>query len=486
MKVAKYIDDRIKSMLNNPHSTQGYPRTAEGNPCTLQDPSITPINSIIYGNSIEGTQGVGDKILPDEYQQIEYIESTGTQYIDTGYSPNANTVLETELQYTIDLLSAPNREYLNGLSGFVSPNNSRFAYGYSRAVTSDYFYIGISNVNISTFVAADANKHKFIIRANGSWQIDDRIGSQDVTEFSSQGTLYVFARNVNGINSPSHLRVYSYKLYEADKLVKNFIPCYRKSDNVIGMYDLVDSMFYMNEGTGSFLKGENKTTYKIPIKTSGKNLLPIKTSGENTANNITLEYNSDGSIYVNSGTSTNTVVYNFMPSTYGSKRFKLNLSGTLTISMPGGINNKIFLVMGRYRDGNVVYIDTRIGSAKISVEETDEFVVYIQIAKQVTLPETTLYPQIELNSTATPWEPYFTPQTVNLYLDEPLRKAGENADYIDWRKGVIKRFASESSTEMPIVLPKLPFQPHLTNYISVDTAVKGDLTVKYHSFTKEE
>lgn len=44
-------------------------------------------------------------------------------------------------------------------------------------------------------------------------------------------------------------------MYYDDVFVRNFIPCYRKSDNVIGLYDLVNDVFYTNNGTGIFLKG---------------------------------------------------------------------------------------------------------------------------------------------------------------------------------------------------------------------------------------
>ena len=37
--------------------------------------------------------------------------------------------------------------------------------------------------------------------------------------------------------------------------IRNFVPCYRKSDNVIGLYDTVEGVFYTNAGTGSFTKG---------------------------------------------------------------------------------------------------------------------------------------------------------------------------------------------------------------------------------------
>jgi len=37
--------------------------------------------------------------VPAEYQEVEYIQSTGTQWIDTGYSPTVNTVIETDLNW---------------------------------------------------------------------------------------------------------------------------------------------------------------------------------------------------------------------------------------------------------------------------------------------------------------------------------------------------------------------------------------------------
>ena len=40
-------------------------------------------------------------------------------------------------------------------------------------------------------------------------------------------------------------------------LIQYFIPCYRRSDNVIGFYDLVNDVFYTNAGSGTFSKGPN-------------------------------------------------------------------------------------------------------------------------------------------------------------------------------------------------------------------------------------
>ena len=49
----------------------------------------------------------------------------------------------------------------------------------------------------------------------------------------------------------------SIKIYEQNVLVRNYIPCYRKADNVIGLYDKVNGVFYTNAGSGTFLKGSD-------------------------------------------------------------------------------------------------------------------------------------------------------------------------------------------------------------------------------------
>ena len=45
---------------------------------------------------------------------------------------------------------------------------------------------------------------------------------------------------------------YSFKIWKGDTMIRDFVPCYRKSDNVAGMYDLLNNTFYTNNGTGSF------------------------------------------------------------------------------------------------------------------------------------------------------------------------------------------------------------------------------------------
>ena len=50
-------------------------------------------------------------------------------------------------------------------------------------------------------------------------------------------------------------KIYSTRISEQGILVRDFVPCYRKSDNVIGLYDAVNNILYTNAGSGTFTKG---------------------------------------------------------------------------------------------------------------------------------------------------------------------------------------------------------------------------------------
>lgn len=50
------------------------------------------------------------------------------------------------------------------------------------------------------------------------------------------------------------MKLYGCKLYNNWTLVRDFIPCYRKSDSVIWLYDRVNNSFYTNSWTWTFTK----------------------------------------------------------------------------------------------------------------------------------------------------------------------------------------------------------------------------------------
>ena len=84
--------------------------------------------------------------------------------------------------------------------------------------------------------------------------------------------------NSKGVEIPMdryNIVLYGGKIYDNNILVRNFVPCYRKADNAIGLYDIVNKQFYDNNGTGRFVKGED-VNKPIQIELKGKNLFNYK------------------------------------------------------------------------------------------------------------------------------------------------------------------------------------------------------------------
>lgn len=175
--------------------------------------------------------------LPQSYTELEYIESTGTQYI----SPLITYAADTTLRAVADMQ-------------FTSITGSQYFGIYASAycgVNANNFVIGGYGVT-----TADTNRHTFDLYSN--------IGGTNTITLKIDDATYTYSRDTNsggfqilGLNGTNlcAAKLYSVKLYKNDNLVFNGMPAKRNSDNVIGMYDTVSQTFFMNAGTGTFTAG---------------------------------------------------------------------------------------------------------------------------------------------------------------------------------------------------------------------------------------
>lgn len=178
--------------------------------------------------------------LPKEFQEVEYIESTGTQWIDTGIVPNLEDCevwADYEL-YATSLFGSQDTSFLVYRNEFYKNNAIEFR-------------------NIPFFT----NKSLHIKLKDGHIRIDLSDGSvyeKDTSAYPNPHTIPIFANWVGYRNAYTDFgkgRIVRFKINNADATVCDIIPCYRKSDGVIGMYDIVNDTFHTNQGTGTFLKG---------------------------------------------------------------------------------------------------------------------------------------------------------------------------------------------------------------------------------------
>ena len=189
--------------------------------------------------------------LPAGYQEVEYIESTGTQWIDTGIklSNNSNVEINAKLTATTKRKSY----YLFGSS--LDQKRYMIAVGSNTDKYLADFKNSSYRIN-SSVSAFDSVFHIHKIN-NLNYYIDNILqGSRTSLNFSNTENAYLF--DVRGRSTDSSVGVQAWqikycKIYDNDTLVRNFIPCYRKSDNKPGLYDTVTKEFYTNQGTGEFL-----------------------------------------------------------------------------------------------------------------------------------------------------------------------------------------------------------------------------------------
>lgn len=207
-----------------------------------------------------GQISLGPK-LPLEYQQVEYIESPDSQYIDTGKTVNSTCIISFDFQYA-SIIGGYNRIF-----GARNGNGNGLLNIRSTNTDGGNFYLENRNTSWAD-TAVDTNKHSIVMNAVTNKMIFD--GIEKLSNFgindNTEGTMWLFGTNQGG--STSNVRFFNYKLIKNGQLEQNLVPCYRKSDNVIGMYDLVGKQFYTNQGTGIFLKG-NDVNNTISCKVAG-------------------------------------------------------------------------------------------------------------------------------------------------------------------------------------------------------------------------
>lgn len=197
--------------------------------------------------------------LPDGYTRVEYIESTGTQYINTGFNPNPTT---TKVETTFQVTS-------------VSQNNQRL-FG-TRAATNDVTRmcdVLWNTVTGRSRLRLDWTGSISLVGAQQTLNTDITLVCENNTVIEN-GTLYKSntKKNTSYLGYPLYIGTLAtngdlisgnpnasskwktFKIYDNGTLVRDYVPCYRDSDEEAGLYDLITNTFYTNAGTGTFNVG---------------------------------------------------------------------------------------------------------------------------------------------------------------------------------------------------------------------------------------
>ena len=188
--------------------------------------------------------------IPKGYIPLEYIESTGAQYINTGFTPNQDTRVVCDFQFT----EPPDSQWIIfGARTGGAGTDLHFVFGYSlnKGFRTDY-------KNSQDFVNGDFDpigKHT-VDKNKNKTTIGGSTVTQKYEEFTTTNNdLVLFGISSAGsVWTRTKMRMYSCQIYDNDVLVRDYKP-YINPNGEVGLYDMVGKMFYGNAGEGEFVAG---------------------------------------------------------------------------------------------------------------------------------------------------------------------------------------------------------------------------------------
>ena len=179
--------------------------------------------------------------------EVEYLESTWTQWIDTGVNASTSLVINCDFQFT----NATGNQ-LNGTYG----DSGRLQFG----IVNGEWSVGIGTVGVSG-ATADVLRHSITINVPQKQVLFDRINYGDYSSasatYESYQHIWLFARTNTESKAPCRERIFSCAITSNNILVRSFVPVRVGSGaNAVGyMYDRVTHKLFGNQGTGAFVIG---------------------------------------------------------------------------------------------------------------------------------------------------------------------------------------------------------------------------------------
>lgn len=186
---------------------------------------------------------------------VDYIESTGTQWIDTGYLLMSEKV---QIKTKLSILSYPTTAAVSPFGAETATTYVPMIYYYSPAGNTYVNIGGNASIVVGSIPAAGsdvtyeltADNGGFTISTNGTIHSNTYSGSLDKTM-----RMYIFADNGNGTAfAHATMKLYYFQLYDNGTIVRDFRPCLDPEGEAC-LYDKVTKMYFRNSGTGSFTAG---------------------------------------------------------------------------------------------------------------------------------------------------------------------------------------------------------------------------------------
>lgn len=359
------------------------------------DPSPENVREIVGWDGVEAYDWTSANVsilsIPSEYKKVEYLESTGTQYIYTNVPGRYGIECRAKVLWVSGgdtTIFGARKDSSDRIMLIHQYPNYKWTLGYGASYTN----LSQIDFNVIYDVESKVCSGEQYLRINGTTVYT----GTDSAEYSNDFNMSLFACTYGSSNYcklKASARIYSLNAKLDGIEVLNVVPCLRKSDNKPGMYDTVSQTFYTNAGTGEFLYGPEVSGYTENYE--------FGVLGKNKLNNDN-EFWEVGSMDATGGKDSRTTRIR-------TKDFISALPNTTyTISISEGYS---FAWDEFYSGIHKYYYSWKSGSYTFTTHSNVNqlfFIIKKDDATDITpsILENDCYIQLELGSTATAYEPY--------------------------------------------------------------------------------
>jgi hypothetical protein len=260
-----FISDRTRILQN---AESALAKIRQLYPVGFDDSVPIRLSNYNDFNSLENILLKMYELIKDvQYFPLDFIRTTNRQYFNTGYVPNDNTRIECEV-----MLLDNYDQYGQTLFGtnmlYLTYNNYgdhriQFAWGGNRTTVSKSlpYYRKIK-------IILDK---ELLSWYDGETLIDSVSAPTGTTEYGGRPIWIGCYNNSGSVSNFGEFCLYSFKIYENNSLIMNFVPVKRSSDGVSGMLETLTNVFYPDVNGNGFLSSVFEDNFEPvnSVQTSG-------------------------------------------------------------------------------------------------------------------------------------------------------------------------------------------------------------------------
>lgn len=229
-----------------------------------------------------------------------YLQSTGTQYIDTGVIADNETgvsikssFIENNYSDNIVVGSRNNNQNTRFSIDYDWSNMGNITIGYNNYYTTSFSSVGLTTPGQTCIITLNFENDR-------SAKVNNILCKDlsDITLTQQTGSLYMFKWNYSS-EYPYKGKIYNLQISQGNNIIKNFVPVpqglvignYTVPSN--GMFDIVNQDFYANAGTGNFTYGSNFALYDSNLQNLTYNTISYGSTNNIIVNNDTYNRNTN-------------------------------------------------------------------------------------------------------------------------------------------------------------------------------------------------